>query len=290
MNTQKNVSQIVTAAAPHMVGDGFRVQSTLPGGTRSENNRVSPFIMMDYAAPNYIPPSVRPRGVGEHPHKGFETVTIVYQGELEHRDSTGSHGLLFPGDVQWMTAAGGILHEEKYSEAFSKNGGKAEFAQLWVNLPKAFKNNTPAYQNLTKADIPVVKVSAEGYVRVIAGEYAGTKGAASTFSPVNVLDVHLKKDDKITLTVAEHFNTVAVVLQGEAEVNGQPVKGVETALFEKEGTDITITALKDTAILVLSGEPIDEPIFAYGPFVMNTEDEIRTAIDDYNAGKMGDLN
>ena len=161
MNTQKHVNQIVKAAAPHMVGDGFRVQSTLPGGTRSENNRISPFIMMDYAAPNYIPPSPRPRGVGEHPHKGFETVTIVYQGELEHRDSTGSHGFLYPGDVQWMTAAGGILHEEKYSEAFTKTGGKAEFAQLWVNLPKAFKNNPAGYQNLTKAEIPVINIGTE---------------------------------------------------------------------------------------------------------------------------------
>ncbi len=289
MKTQKHVNQIVIAAAPHMVGDGFRVQSTLPGGTRSEGNRISPFIMMDYAAPNYIPPSVRPKGVGEHPHKGFETVTIVYQGELEHRDSTGSHGLLFPGDVQWMTAAGGILHEEKYSDAFSKQGGKAAFAQLWVNLPKAFKNNPPSYQNLTKAEIPVIKVSEEGYVRVIAGEYNGVKGAASTFSPVNVYDIHLKKDDRITVSIPEGFNTAAVVFQGEADVNGQPLKGVETALFEKEGTEITITALKDTAMLVLSGEPINEPIFAYGPFVMNTEDEIRTAIDDYNAGKMGVL-
>lgn len=289
MNTKKNVSQIVIAAAPHMVGDGFRVQSTLPGGTRSENNVVSPFILMDYAAPNYIPPSPRPRGVGEHPHKGFETVTIVYQGELEHRDSTGSHGFLFPGDVQWMTAAGGILHEEKYSESFTQTGGKAAFAQLWVNLPKAFKNNPPSYQNLTKADIPVVKVSEEGYVRVIAGEYDGVKGAATTFSPVNVLDVNLKKDDTITFQVPEHFNTVAVVFQGEADINGQPVKGVETALFEKNGTEITITALKDTTMVVLSGEPIDEPIFAYGPFVMNTEEDIRTAINDFNAGKMGAL-
>lgn len=289
MNTKKHVSQIVIAAAPHMVGDGFRVQSTLPGGTRSENNVISPFIMMDYAAPNYIPPSPRPRGVGEHPHKGFETVTIVYQGELEHRDSTGSHGFLYPGDVQWMTAAGGILHEEKYSEAFTKTGGKVEFAQLWVNLPKAFKQNPPAYQNLTKAEIPVVKVSEEGYVRVIAGEYNGTKGAATTFSPVNVLDVRLKKGDSITFSVVEHFNTVAVVFQGEADINGQPVKAVETALFEKNGTSITITALKDTTMVVLSGEPIDEPIFAYGPFVMNTEEDIRVAIDEYNTGKMGEL-
>jgi len=289
MNTKKQVSQIVIAAAPHMVGDGFRVQSTLPGGTRSENNVISPFIMMDYAAPNYIPPSPRPRGVGEHPHKGFETVTIVYQGELEHRDSTGSHGYLFPGDVQWMTAAGGILHEEKYSEAFTKTGGKAEFAQLWVNLPRTFKNNPPAYQNLIKADIPVIKVGTGGYVRVIAGEYAGVKGAATTFSPVNVLDVHLKKDDSITLQIPENFNTAAVVFQGEVDINGQSVKAVETALFEKKGTEVTITALKDTAMIVLSGEPIDEPIFAYGPFVMNTEEDIRTAINDYNAGKWGQL-
>ena len=289
MKTQKHVNQNVIAAAPHMVGDGFRVPRTLPVGTRSAGTSIRPSIMLDYAGPNYIPPSVRPKGVGEHPHKGFETVTIVYQGELEHRDSTGSHGLLFPGDVQWMTAAGGILHEEKYSDAFSKQGGKAEFAQLWVNLPKAFKNNPPSYQNLTKAEIPVIKVSEEGYVRVIAGEYDGVKGAASTFSPVNVFDIHLKKDDKITMSIPEGFNTAAVVFQGEAEVNGQSLKGVETALFEKEGTEVTITALKDTAMLVLSGEPIDEPIFAYGPFVMNTEDEIRTAIDDYNAGKMGVL-
>lgn len=289
MNTQKHVNQIVKAAAPHMVGDGFRVQSTLPGGTRSENNRISPFIMMDYAAPNYIPPSPRPRGVGEHPHKGFETVTIVYQGELEHRDSTGSHGFLYPGDVQWMTAAGGILHEEKYSEAFTKTGGKAEFAQLWVNLPKAFKNNPAGYQNLTKAEIPVINIGTESYVRVIAGEYGDVKGAARTFSPLNVLDVRLKKGDTITFSVPAHFNTAAVVFQGEADINGQSLKAVETALFEKEGTEITLTALEDATILVLSGEPIDEPIFAYGPFVMNTEEEIVTAINDFNAGKMGRL-
>ncbi|NLU93832.1 pirin family protein [Chitinophaga sp. Ak27] len=289
MNTQKHVNQIVKAAAPHMVGDGFRVQSTLPGGTRSENNRISPFIMMDYAAPNYIPPSPRPRGVGEHPHKGFETVTIVYQGELEHRDSTGSHGFLYPGDVQWMTAAGGILHEEKYSEAFTKTGGKAEFAQLWVNLPKAFKNNPAGYQNLTKADIPVINIGAESYVRVIAGEYGDVKGAARTFSPLNVLDVRLKKGDAVTFSVPAYFNTAAVVFQGEVDINGQSLKAVETALFEKEGTEIMLTALEDATVLVLSGEPIDEPIFAYGPFVMNTEEEIVAAINDFNAGKMGSL-
>lgn len=290
MKNTKHVSQILIAPAPHMVGDGFRVQSVLPGGTRTQNNKVSPFILMDYGAPSYFPPTNRPRGVDQHPHKGFETVTVVYQGELEHRDSTGSHGKLAPGDVQWMTAAAGIVHEEKHETEFSKRGGKVEMAQLWVNLPKAFKNHQPGYQNLTKAEIPVIKVSEEGYVRVIAGEYNGTKGAARTFSPVNVLDVKLKKGDTIDVAFPQHFNTLAVVLHGEADFNGNAAKGVETVLFEQDGTDITVTALEDTSLLILSGEPINEPIVAYGPFVMNTPEEINEAINDYNAGKMGFLN
>ncbi|RFS22527.1 pirin family protein [Chitinophaga silvatica] len=289
MKTQKNVNQIVIAAAPHMVGDGFRVQSTLPGGTRSENNRISPFIMLDYSAPNYIPPAPQPKGVGEHPHKGFETVTIVYQGELEHRDSTGSHGKLFPGDVQWMTAGAGILHEEKFSEDFTKLGGKAEFAQLWVNLPKANKNTPPAYQNLTKADIPVVSAGNGSSVRVIAGNYNDVKGAASTFSPVNVWDVHIKAGDELSFSIPANFNTATVVMQGAVKINGAEVKAVQTALFDQSGTEISIVATQDTNLLLLSGEPINEPIFAYGPFVMNTEEEIITAINDYNAGKWGSL-
>ncbi|MCW3462792.1 pirin family protein [Chitinophaga nivalis] len=288
MNT-KHVSQILIAPAPHMVGDGFRVQSVLPGGTRSQNNLISPFILMDYGAPAYFPPTNKPRGVDQHPHKGFETVTVVYQGELEHRDSTGSYGKLAPGDVQWMTAGAGIVHEEKHETAFSKRGGKVEMAQLWVNLPKAYKNTTPGYQNLTKAEIPVVQVTAESYVRVIAGAFNDIKGAATTFSPVHVLDVHLKKGDQITVAYPENYNTAAVVLNGEADFNGNTAKGVETVLFEKKGTDITITAVEDATILVLSGEPIDEPIFAYGPFVMNSAEEIEAAIHDYNAGKMGFL-
>ncbi|CAL1521473.1 pirin family protein [Chitinophaga sp. MM2321] len=290
MKTTKHVSQILIAPAPHLVGDGFRVQSVLPGGTRSLNNKISPFILMDYGAPSYFPPTNKPRGVDQHPHKGFETVTVVYQGELEHRDSTGSQGKLAPGDVQWMTAAAGIVHEEKHETEFSKRGGKVEMAQLWVNLPKAYKNNKPGYQNLTKAEIPVIDLGEGSFVRVIAGEFNGTKGAAKTFSPVNVLDVQLKKGDKLDVTFPQHFNTAVVMMRGEADFNGNAAKGVETVLFEHDGTDITVTALEDTAMLILSGEPIDEPIFAYGPFVMNTEDEIKEAINDYNAGKMGFLN
>ncbi len=273
-----------------MVGDGFKVQSVLPGGTRSHNNRISPFILMDYGAPAYFPPTNRPRGVEQHPHKGFETVTIVYQGELEHRDSTGSHGKLAPGDVQWMTAAAGIVHEEKHETEFSKRGGKVEMAQLWVNLPKAFKNEKPGYQDIKKADIPVVNLNGESYLRVIAGEYNGIKGAARTFSPVHVYDVHLKKDSQVNLTLPASFNTAVVMMHGKADVNGQTASAVETVLFDQDGTDINITALEDATLLVLSGEPINEPIFAYGPFVMNTEEEIIEAINDYNAGKMGFLN
>ncbi|RAJ75591.1 hypothetical protein CLV59_109205 [Chitinophaga dinghuensis] len=290
MKTIKHVIDIYKAPAPHMVGDGFRVHSVLPGGTRNENNRVSPFILLDYGAPAYFPPTNRPRGVDQHPHKGFETVTVVYQGELEHRDSTGSYGKLAPGDVQWMTAANGIVHEEKHETAFSKRGGKVEMAQLWVNLPKAHKSDQPHYQNLTKADIPVVPIGENSYLRVIAGEYNGTKGAASTYSPVNVLDVQLKKGDSVTVSYPENFNTMAVLMQGKADFDGTAANAVETVFFGKQGTDITITAIEDTSLLMLSGEPIDEPIFAYGPFVMNNEQEIVEAINDYNAGKMGFLN
>ncbi|NIG52773.1 pirin family protein [Chitinophaga sp. Cy-1792] len=290
MKTIKHVTNIYKAPAPHMVGDGFRVHSVLPGGTRNEQNKVSPFILMDYGAPSYFPPTNRPRGVDQHPHKGFETVTVVYQGALEHRDSTGSYGKLAPGDVQWMTAAGGIVHEEKHETAFSKKGGKVEMAQLWVNLPKAYKNIQPHYQNLTKAEIPVVDITANSYLRVIAGEFNGQKGAASTYSPVNVFDVQLKKGDSVTVSFPAHFNTMAVLMQGEADFDGTAAKAVETVFFDQQGTEIMITAKEDTSLLLLSGEPIDEPIFAYGPFVMNNEEEIVAAINDYNAGKMGFLN
>ncbi|MBV8255053.1 MAG: pirin family protein [Chitinophaga sp.] len=290
MKTIKHVTDIYKAPAPHMVGDGFRVHSVLPGGTRNENNRVSPFILLDYGAPAYFPPTNRPRGVDQHPHKGFETVTVVYQGELEHRDSTGSYGKLAPGDVQWMTAANGIVHEEKHETEFSKRGGKVEMAQLWVNLPKAYKSDKPHYQNLTKAEIPVVAISEKSYLRVIAGEYNGTKGAASTYSPVNLLDVQLKKGDSVTMSYPENFNTMVVLMQGKADFDGTLANAVETVFFDKKGTEITITAQEDSSLLLLSGEPIDEPIFAYGPFVMNNEEEIVEAINDYNAGKMGFLN
>ncbi|HVI46253.1 MAG TPA: pirin family protein [Chitinophaga sp.] len=290
MKTTKHVSQILQAPAPHMVGDGFRVHSVLSGGTHTVNNKISPFILMDYGAPAYFPPTNKPRGVDQHPHKGFETVTVVYQGELEHRDSTGSKGKLAPGDVQWMTAGAGIVHEEKHETEFSKRGGKVEMAQLWVNLPKAYKNTKPAYQNLTKADIPVVKLGDESYLRVIAGEFNDVKGAASTFSPVNVFDVKLKKGDSVTVSLPQHFNTSIVMLHGEADINGSVAKAVETVMFEQDGTEINITSLDDAAMLILSGEPINEPIVAYGPFVMNTVEEINEAIDDYNAGKMGYLN
>lgn len=289
MKSIKQVKEIYKGSAPHMVGDGFRVQNLFPNGNRLQKE-MSPFFLLDYAAPAYFPPTSRPRGVEQHPHKGFETVTIVYQGELQHRDSTGSHGKLAPGDVQWMTAASGIVHEEKHDAEFSKRGGKVEMAQLWVNLPKAHKNDAPGYQNLSKADIPVVKVGRESYVRIIAGEFLGHKGAARTFTPINLYDVQLKKGDQVTLSLPENYNTAAVVLKGTVSINDEhTASGVQLALFEHAGTEIQLTALEDASVLILNGAPINEPVFAYGPFVMNTEEEIVQAIEDYNAGKMGHL-
>lgn len=287
MKTVKNVSNIYKAPAPHMVGDGFRVQNVFPNGNRL-GKRISPFFLLDYGAPAYFPPTDKPRGVDEHPHRGFETVTILYQGALEHRDSAGNYGKLYAGDVQWMTAASGVVHEEKHETEFSKRGGTLEAVQLWVNLPKAYKMTTPRYQELSKNRIPVVPVGNSSQVRVIAGSFNGHNGPASTFTPINLYDIQLKAGDTVTLTLPENYNTGIVTLKGSVSYNEtHAAKEVEIALFDTAGEEITITAITDATLLVLNGEPINEPIFAYGPFLMNTEQEIIAAIDDYNAGKMG---
>jgi redox-sensitive bicupin YhaK (pirin superfamily) len=294
MTTEKNikkVDQIYKAAAPHMVGDGFKVQNLFPSGSRTGMKRLSPFFLLDYAAPVSYPPSEAPRGVDEHPHRGFETVTIVYQGALEHRDSAGHYGKLYAGDVQWMTAASGVVHEEKHETEFSKRGGTVEMAQLWVNLPKAHKMSAPGYQTLVKDQIPIVPVGAGSSLRVIAGSFNGHQGPASTFTPLNVFDLQLKAGDTINLNLPEGYNTGIVALKGSVRYNDtHSSNAVELALFDNAGEDITVTAISDSVLLVLSGEPIDEPVFAYGPFVMNTQQEILEAIEDYNKGKMGSLN
>lgn len=284
-------SIIATHSAPprHWVGDGFPVRSLFSYHDRPE--RITPFLLLDHAGPMEFPPAERPRGVGVHPHRGFETVTIVYAGEVAHRDSTGAGGTIGPGDVQWMTAASGILHEEFHSEAFTRAGGTLEMVQLWVNLPARDKAAPPAYQTITAADIPRVELPADaGSLRVIAGEYGDCKGPATTRTPMNVWDVELVAGREATLQLPEGQSLLLVVLAGALRVNGDSdVSSGQYAEFERDGTDIRVSAAEDSKLLLLGGEPIDEPVVGYGPFVMNSADEIRAAIDDFNGGRFGQL-
>jgi quercetin 2,3-dioxygenase len=273
----------------HWVGDGFPVRSLFSYNNLGQH--ISPFLLLDYAGPKYFEPSDHARGVGQHPHRGFETVTIVYDGEVAHRDSTGEGGVIGPGDVQWMTAAGGILHEEFHSPSFSKTGGPFRMVQLWVNLPARDKMAAPGYQSIHDADIPSIELPDEsGRVRVIAGDFAGTKGPARTFTPVNVWDMHLKRDASVQLDLPEGHTAAIVVLSGHVTVGGTQVAGeAEVVLLDRAGTGVTIDADGDAMLLVLTGEPIDEPIVGYGPFVMNTETEIRQAVEDFNSGRFGQM-
>ena len=273
----------------HWVGDGFPVRSLF--SYNEHGQAISPFLLLDYAGPQNFAPSTHQRGVGQHPHRGFETVTIVYDGEVAHRDSTGQGGVIGPGDVQWMTAAGGIIHEEFHSPGFAKAGGPFRMVQLWVNLPARDKMATPGYQSISNVDIPSVDLPEDaGKVRVIAGEYDGAKGPARTFTPVNVWDMRLNRDASIKLDLPEGHNAAIVVLTGHVTVGGSQAAGeAEVVLLGKEGAGTTIDADGDSMLLILTGEPIDEPIFGYGPFVMNSEAEIRQAIDDYNSGQFGKI-
>ena len=271
----------------HWVGDGFPVRSLF--SYNDIGAAISPFLLLDYAGPQYFSPTLNQRGVGQHPHRGFETVTIVYDGEVAHRDSTGQGGVIGPGDVQWMTAAGGILHEEFHSPAFSKTGGPFRMVQLWVNLPSKDKMATPGYQAIQSPDIPTVELAdGAGTVRVIAGEFDGTKGPARTFTPVNMWDLRLNRDASIELDLPEGHNAAIVVLTGHVTVGGSQAAGeAEVVLLDRVGAGTTIDADGDSMLLVLTGEPIDEPIVGYGPFVMNSEAEIRQALDDFNKGEFG---
>ena len=283
----KKVQGILTNPHRHWVGDGFPVRSLF--SYNGDTELVSPFLLLDHAGPHVFEPATRPRGVGSHPHRGFETVTIVYDGEVAHRDSKGNGGVIGPGDVQWMTAAGGILHEEFHSAGFTKSGGPFHVAQLWVNIPAKDKMSEPRYQSIVDADIPRVTLNDDqGLVRVIAGEFDGHKGPAKTFTPINVWDVKLKADANVTLDLPEGHTTMLVVLKGRVTVNGTQETGAsEIVSLSREGTTAEVVAAGDTVILVLTGEPIDEPVVGYGPFVMNTEAEIHKAIADFNSGKFG---
>lgn len=288
----RNVKQIYRATSQHWVGDGFLVQPLF--SHMGDDRGTNPFLMLDYAAPyEFSPNEARsPRGVGQHPHKGFETVTIAYHGEVAHRDSSGGGGIIYEGDVQWMTAGSGIIHEEFHSENFSKQGGLFEMVQLWVNLPAKDKNTPPRYQHLAKAGIPVVELPDEaGRLRLIAGEYKGVKGAADTFTEMNVWDIVLNAGKKAVLEIPEAHNLSMVVLRGNVTLNGKEQAGAEQLVgFEKSGGNVHIEAgSEEVKILLLSGVPIDEPVVGYGPFVMNTAEEIRQAISDFKSGKFGSI-
>jgi redox-sensitive bicupin YhaK (pirin superfamily) len=284
---QKQLKGIFEKGSTHWVGDGFHVRNLFP--SNGLENEVSPFLMLDYAGPTVFGPG-QPRGVGEHPHRGFETVTIAYQGSIAHRDSGGHAGVIYPGDVQWMTAASGVVHEEKQEAEFARLGGTLEMVQLWVNLPKAYKMSPPRYQSLGKQQIPTVELDG-GALRVIAGEYQGSRGPANTFTPVNLFDLRLHAGGRAELELPEGFNTAVVLLNGGVLVNGRDELAGEAkiAVFGTEGTQVTLEARAESTLLVLNGEPIREPVASYGPFVMNTQSELRQAVDDYRAGRMGHL-
>ena len=271
------------------MGDGFPVRGAF--GDRAFTPEISPFLLLDFAGPAEFPPSEEPRGVGQHPHRGFETVTIVYQGEVEHRDSAGNAGAIGPGDVQWMTAASGVLHEERHGREFTRRGGVLEMAQLWVNLPAEAKMSPPRYQTILDRDIPAVSLpDGAGTARVIAGDFQGTRGPARTVTPVEVWDLRVKAGGRAELTLPDGFTTILYVAHGGVVVNGSRAAGEgDTVLLSQGGEEVAIAASKDSILLALSGEPIPEPIASYGPFVMNTKEEIRQAIADFQAGRMGRL-
>lgn len=288
MNTKK-IEIVVAPKEPHFVGDGFRVHNFIPSGFHLDMKRMDPFIMLDYNSKFNFPATDIPKGVGVHPHRGFETVTIAYQGSVSHHDSAGGGGTIHQGDVQWMTAASGVLHKEYHAEEFYKKGGIFQMVQLWINLPAKDKMSAPKYQAIEHKNIPTVEVE-NGTIEVIAGEYNQTKGAASTFSPVNMLNAKLTSGGKASFNFPAHYNTALLVIEGEIKVNNEEIVPTDhLLLFANEGENFEIEATENSVVLILSGEPLNEPIASYGPFVMNTQDEIRAAFDDFNNGKFGTL-
>jgi len=281
----KKIQQIMTSDSGHWVGDGFPVRSLF--SYHGDTEAISPFLLFDYAGPHvFAPNGGQPRGVGQHPHRGFETVTIVYDGEVSHRDSGGGGGTIRAGDVQWMTAGRGIVHEEFHSPGYSRTGGPFRMVQLWVNLPAKDKMTPAAYQAITRDEIPVVEIGG-ATVRVIAGECGGTRGPASTFSPANLWDVRIGAGAEATFDVPEGHNAMLAVLSGHITVGDRGLGAAEIGRLSRDGMTVTLRADGETVMLVLTGAPIREPVVGYGPFVMNTEAEIRMAVDDFNSGRFG---
>lgn len=283
--TDKKIIKVKSNEGGHWVGDGFPVSTMF--SYSEDAGGISPFLLLDYAGPADFEPSEKPRGVERHPHRGFETVTIVYQGEVEHKDSAGNAGRIGPGDVQWMTAARGILHEEMHGMDFTRKGGTLEMIQLWVNLPARDKMSDPGYQEILSRNIPVVDLpDGAGRMRLIAGDYNGVHGAARTFTPLNLWDGRIKAGSKMALPIVEGHNAMILVLEGMLSINGRDSVGArQMGYFSREGDTISFSAAEECAFLLMSGEPIDEPIAGRGPFVMNTVEEIRAAMNDYAAGK-----
>lgn len=290
MNT-KSIEQIIAPQAPHFVGDGFRVHNFIPSVYPLSMQRMDPFIMLDYNSRFYFPPSEKPKGVGVHPHRGFETVTIAYKGRVAHHDSAGGGGIIGEGDVQWMTAASGVLHKEYHEETFSKEGGEFQMVQLWVNLPAKYKMTKPKYQAISQNEMGEVQLGEDaGRIEIVAGEYRTKKGPANTFSPISMFNAHLNPNGKAEFTFPANYNTVLLVIDGEIKVNDQVLVQVDHfVLFENKGEDFQIEGIKKSTVLILSGAPINEPIAAYGPFVMNTRQELVDAYQDFQDGKFGYL-
>ncbi len=288
--SQRNVELIVRPGQPHFVGDGFRVHTFIPSSDKLDMYRMDPFIMMDYNSTHYFEPTDTPRGVGVHPHRGFETVTIAYKGRVAHHDSSGGGGIIGQGDVQWMTAASGVLHKEYHEESFSKEGGDFQMVQLWVNLPAKDKMSQPKYQAIKNDTIQRVSLPNDaGEIEVIAGEYTGVKGVASTFTPIHMLNANLKSGAVADFSFPADFNTSVLVLEGNVKVNGIDVPTDHFVLLANDGEEFNVEAVGEAKVLVLSGKPIKEPIAAHGPFVMNTKQELMEAFNDFNHGKFGYL-
>jgi len=288
--SNRSIQKIFSPIAPHFVGDGFRVHNFIPSAPGLDMQRMNPFIMLDYNAPVYFPPSEIPRGVDVHPHRGFETVTIAYKGRVEHHDSSGGGGVIGEGDVQWMTAASGVLHKEFHEQAWSKEGGYFQMVQLWVNLPAQFKMSAPKYQAISNNLMNKFMLENDlGIVEVIAGKYEDVLGSATTFTPIYVYNAKLKSGASLPFQFPSHFNTALLVIEGAITIQEQSVPVNHFVLMANDGEDFSITTSEDCIVLVLSGEPIQEPIAAHGPFVMNTREELIQAFDDYQQGKFGSL-
>ncbi len=285
----RGVEGVFSPTNTHMVGNGFKVMNYFPGGKGFEE-RMSPFFLLDFNAEVNFPPSEISRGVGVHPHRGIETITFAYKGGIEHHDSKGNHGIINKGDIQWMTAGGGVLHKEYHEKNFDKNGGAFEMVQLWINLPKKHKMTPAKYQSILHSSKPAHNLPNNmGVVHVVSGEYNGVKGIAKTFSPVHMYDIHLNPGADFSFTLPSNYNSGILVIDGAITLNESKVPENNYVQLKNEGGEINIKASKKTVLLVLSGEPLNEPFVGYGPFVMNTEEEIHQAIEDYNQGKFGFL-